>query len=65
VKWDILLESFSVVGQMSFMLAGERTPPVVELSCNAEVKRGVSEQQMVTYQGGNRTQGDTECQKCH
>jgi len=50
---------------MSFMRAGEQIQPVVEISRNSEVKRGAPEQQMVTYQGGNRTQGDTECQKCH
>ena len=61
MKSDILLESFFVVGQMSFMLAGEQIPPVVELSSNAEVRSGAPEQQMVTYQGGNSTQGDTEC----
>jgi len=47
------------------MRAGEQIPPVVEMSRNAEVKRRAPEQQMVTYQGGNSTQGDTECQNCH
>jgi len=50
---------------MSLTRAGEQTPPVVEMSRNAEVKRGAPEQQMVTYQEGNSTQGDIECQKCN
>jgi hypothetical protein len=50
---------------MSLMRAGKQIPPVVEMTRNAEVKRGAPEQQMVTYQEGNRTQGDIECQKCN
>lgn len=50
---------------MSLMRAGEHITPVVEMTRNAEVKRGAAEQQMVTYQEGNRTQRDTECQKCN
>jgi len=50
---------------MSLMRAGEQIPPVVEMSRNAEVKRGAPEQKVFTYQERNSTQGDIECQKCN
>jgi hypothetical protein len=63
VKWDLLLESFSIVGQMSLMRAGEQIPPVVEMPRNTDVNRGAPEQPMATHQGGNSTSGHTDCQK--
>jgi hypothetical protein len=60
VIWNLLLVSFSVVEQMYLIRAGrEQIPPVVEMSRNVEVKRGATEQQMTTYQGGNTTLGVT------
>lgn len=65
MEWDHLQVSICVVGHMSLTRAGEQITPVVEMTRNAEVKRGAPEQQKVIYQEGNRTQGDTECQKCN
>jgi hypothetical protein len=40
-------------------------PHIVEMPINTEMGRGDYDQQLATYQLGNSTQEDTECQKCH
>ena len=44
---------------------GERIPHIVEMPRNTEMERGDYDQQVATYQLGNSTQEDTDCQKYH
>ena len=43
----------------------ERIPHIVEMPRNVEMERGDYDHQVATYQLGNNTQEDADCQKFH
>lgn len=43
----------------------DRIPSILEMSREADVVRGNTEQQMATYQEKNSNREDPHCQKCH